>query len=650
MKRFKSFISFSLLAVCICLFAFAAMAEEPVKLETPTDVRWVNSYDENPVGLYAMFGELDERAEGVYQIDVYKDEKKVIGIISDAGPLTRPGFAMWPRITESGSYKFRVRAIGSEFSGTSNSEWSEWSEAFEYTKPEVSFGDVQNLQWSDSEVGMVSWDIPSNLKNVPEADRNSLRYFVRLYDGDGNNIFGIYNVTDSSYDFSSWMNEGMEYVFSVQAQSRHLERVASGKEIKSQPFTSMGEIVDGVKNDLDDLLLNYGSDEDEELASPSDALKAVESLDIREMAVAVQTDEHVLDTLSEIEAIYLERSGKSVELEVSDDMGLTLDDVDVYGAGLNIASASNAIKVEVKTPDKDAEVDSLIYKNVVQMDISLKDAEKPLHAPITVIMKIPETINPDYLRVLHYHGNNPEIIWPAITDNGRAKFTVIEFSRFVFVERNILELGDDDDPEPDTPESPGDLEDPGNIDLSGSHSGSSGGSGGSSGGSSSSGTITIDDRKGRISSVSGIITGTGDGYSEWISDTATSSEIKWKLKYADGTYAAGSYVTDDQGNQIKDSNGNPVEQPLWELINGYWYVFGADGYMKTGLVFDPSFNGWFYLDVNVGMKTGWQKINGIWYYFNTVADGSKGIMFINRKTPDGYYVTTDGSWDGEPNA
>ena len=37
--------------------------------------------------------------------------------------------------------------------------------------------------------------------------------------------------------------------------------------------------------------------------------------------------------------------------------------------------------------------------------------------------------------------------------------------------------------------------------------------------------------------------------------------------------------------------------------------------------------------------------DGKWYYFNPVSDGTKGIMFANRMTPDGWFVREDGSWD-----
>jgi glucan-binding YG repeat protein len=53
------------------------------------------------------------------------------------------------------------------------------------------------------------------------------------------------------------------------------------------------------------------------------------------------------------------------------------------------------------------------------------------------------------------------------------------------------------------------------------------------------------------------------------------------------------------------------------MINGKWYFFGDDGYMRTG----------------------WILWNGVYYYC-----GPDGAMFTNCYTPDGYYVDGNGAW------
>ena len=82
----------------------------------------------------------------------------------------------------------------------------------------------------------------------------------------------------------------------------------------------------------------------------------------------------------------------------------------------------------------------------------------------------------------------------------------------------------------------------------------------------------------------------------------------------------------------------------WEQVNGRWYAFDEQGYLKTGFFYDAGYDGWFYVDENAGMHTGWFQINGKWYYFKDVSDGTRGIMLRNQKTPDGYFVDENGVW------
>ena len=186
---------------------------------------------------------------------------------------------------------------------------------------------------------------------------------------------------------------------------------------------------------------------------------------------------------------------------------------------------------------------------------------------------------------------------------------------------------------PPAEDKPEDSDKPDNSDKpdqSGSQSSSSGRDK-----SSGSGVIRQDPVKGRTNSIIGILTGTAnstanDGKSHWMQD-----EHGWWLRFADSSYPKA---------EKRGTNGIAY---AWEQVNGNWWAFDESGYIKTGWMRDEDYGGWFYLDPEHGMQTGWVLIDGKWCYFHPTSDGRKGILYVGRLTPDGYYVDENGVWDGK---
>ena len=153
--------------------------------------------------------------------------------------------------------------------------------------------------------------------------------------------------------------------------------------------------------------------------------------------------------------------------------------------------------------------------------------------------------------------------------------------------------------------------------------------------SSGSGATRRDPVRGRTNSITGILTGTAnstanDGKSHWMQD-----EHGWWLRFADSSYPKA---------EKRGTNGIAY---AWEQVNGNWWAFDESGYIKTGWMRDEDYGGWFYLDPEHGMQTGWVLIDGKWHYFHPTSDGRKGILYVGRLTPDGYYVDENGVWDGK---
>lgn len=186
---------------------------------------------------------------------------------------------------------------------------------------------------------------------------------------------------------------------------------------------------------------------------------------------------------------------------------------------------------------------------------------------------------------------------------------------------------------PPAEDKPEDSDKPDNSDKpdqSGSQSSSSGRDK-----SSGSGATRQDPVRGRINSSIGILTGTAnstanDGKSHWMQD-----EHGWWLRFADSSYPKA---------EKRGTNGIAY---AWEQVNGNWWAFDESGYIKTGWMRDEDYGGWFYLDPEHGMQTGWVLIDGKWHYFHPTSDGRKGILYVGRLTPDGYYVDENGVWDGK---
>lgn len=115
-------------------------------------------------------------------------------------------------------------------------------------------------------------------------------------------------------------------------------------------------------------------------------------------------------------------------------------------------------------------------------------------------------------------------------------------------------------------------------------------------------------------------TGTSDTmFGIWVQD-----EYGWKFLQTNGIYAAGQ----------------------WGLIQGVWYLFGEDAYMKTG--WNNWNERWYYLDETKGssegaMLVGWQLIKDKWYYLNPISDGTRGARLSNQWVGD-YFLDVDGSW------
>lgn len=90
-----------------------------------------------------------------------------------------------------------------------------------------------------------------------------------------------------------------------------------------------------------------------------------------------------------------------------------------------------------------------------------------------------------------------------------------------------------------------------------------------------------------------------------------------------------------KGAWLKDNNGwwycnadRSYTTNNWQQIDGYWYYFNQQGYMKTGWLQSPFSNKWYWLSTDSG--------------------STQGRMLTNQWVDNGkYYVDGNGVWNGQ---
>ena len=85
----------------------------------------------------------------------------------------------------------------------------------------------------------------------------------------------------------------------------------------------------------------------------------------------------------------------------------------------------------------------------------------------------------------------------------------------------------------------------------------------------------------------------------------------WWYRYADGTYPTNTSKT--IGGKVYRFDADGYMRTGWVFEQGSWYYHAVSGAQVTGWVLDGV--SWYYLDPQTGkMKTGWLKDGDAWYY------------------------------------
>lgn len=107
-----------------------------------------------------------------------------------------------------------------------------------------------------------------------------------------------------------------------------------------------------------------------------------------------------------------------------------------------------------------------------------------------------------------------------------------------------------------------------------------------------------------------------------------------------GSYGPGGMGSGNSGGPgVSGSGGlSTASGNHWCLDQrGWWFQYSGGGYAHDG--FQLIDGKWYFFDGTGYMRTGWISWQNKWYYCD-----SSGVLWMNVKTPDGYYVGGDGAW------
>lgn len=402
----------------------AEVAKTP--LATPTGLAWGDNY--------AWTYQAVEGCES-YDCEIYKDGEFYSSsrlTTSQRNVVTDRFFSY--KLTESGTYKFRVRAMAAaDDTSHTDSEWSEWSEEKTYVRPDRQVG-ITKVYWDTEKAGQV---------NYVTID-NAGRYCIDLYLS-GRRVYGIYISTGNSetagqiksYDMSGKIAENGEgqYTVRVTVCSADLDQYANGD---AGPMSDVYDTSVGTSS-LSSILADAMANQ-----SASDAAETLKnSADISVIQTAMQTSDSFRGQVKELEAKYAAEKGISTSRDVSEEAReyVDPDKVEIVGAAFNAVGDNVQLSIDKTPEDKKVPLHEN-YLNSVQLDIKLTSDSTEIHeleVPVSITMPVPAGINVAQLVILHYHQDGTvERAAFHVNGDGTITFTVREFSTFAFAESGSI--------------------------------------------------------------------------------------------------------------------------------------------------------------------------------------------------------------------
>lgn len=441
---------------------FARYAGDLIRLGTPTDLTWGVNYlesweddgegnvqviltPETMVGSMSWKTALPDQAMAevtIYCVETGETWGGTCGFGTDFEPEYRSTDLFCIETMESGTYYFTVTSLG-DYETYRNSETAT-SGTFVYTKPEQRLAQCTELSW-DNLNNM--WTGPSDTTYL---DGYHIEYyFCETEDGEYEQFGGTSGRPGADAESCDRMPDDFlqdrgigYYKFRVRALSSDISACCNGEWSELSPALNLTEVT--LTNAALDKVLEAADAED---ADPDAIREAVQEIGTEDLKIALLTDQDNTGTTQKLAALE-DMAGGAADVEVTKDAAaFSASDVTVVGANLNNKkNEEDQVTLLIDKPEKTQVIPERYDSAVaVRFSMTLTNVEDPenLAVPVKISLPVPDSINPDFLVVLHYcYDGTVEHITPYIREaNGKvyADFVLTSFSDFVMTQVHVHE-------------------------------------------------------------------------------------------------------------------------------------------------------------------------------------------------------------------
>lgn len=328
----------------------------------------------------------------------------------------------------SGTYYFTVQAEGDgiRYANSDIARSGNWT----YTKPAASLRPVTATGWNwpearwtaSSEAYALCYDIEY--------------YYARTLKEEPMICGSTYGTERSStseeiYDWPIEEYGSGYYYYRVRVWSKDITKYCNSAwtAISAPYYLSAGAVGDTL-NDI----LN---------ADAADVREEVQKMDTQDLKDALLADDNsnVSDLLADLE----EKVGGPATVEADPGFdAVNPNEVSIVGANLN-TTGDNKATLNIGAPEEEHVLEEQ-YSNSVAFSMNLEgvDDQENLAVPVKITMPVPESINPNFLTILHYKqdGTVETLSHPHIFEDWDGKtyvsFVITSFSDFVMAERAYM--------------------------------------------------------------------------------------------------------------------------------------------------------------------------------------------------------------------